>query len=155
MNRRTLFGTTAAALAACLSIRSRGAERFAVSHSDAEWRRLLSPAQYDVLRQAGTEYPYSSPLNSEHRTGTFSCAGCDLPLFASGTKFDSGTGWPSFYEPLPHAVETASDNSLLMSRTEVHCSRCGGHLGHVFADGPPPTGQRYCMNGAALVFHAA
>jgi peptide-methionine (R)-S-oxide reductase len=125
---------------------------FEIAKSDDEWRRLLSPAQYEVLRQHGTERPYSSPLNSEKRKGTFACAACELPLFSSETKFESGTGWPSFYAPLAKAVGTSQDRSLLMLRTEVHCRRCGGHLGHVFKDGPPPTGLRYCMNGVALTF---
>ena len=128
---------------------------FEVAKSDDEWRRLLEPAQYRVLRQHATERPHSSPLNGEKRKGTFACAGCALPLFSSGTKFESGTGWPSFFRPLPHAVATAPDRSLLIPRTEVHCRRCGGHLGHVFHDGPPPTGLRYCMNGVALVFRPA
>ena len=155
--RRWLFGASAFILAPLSAWRAgaRAAERFAVTYTDAQWRTRLSPAAYRVLRQADTEFPYSSKLNDEHRVGTFACAGCDQSLYASKTKFDSGTGWPSFYQPLPHAVETAADDSLLMSRTEVHCSRCGGHLGHVFADGPPPTGQRYCMNGVAMTFHPA
>jgi peptide-methionine (R)-S-oxide reductase len=123
--------------------------------SDAEWRKRLTPAQYNVLRNHGTERPGSSPLNNEHRKGTYACAGCDLPLFASDTKFHSGTGWPSFYQPLPNAVGTKTDRSFFMTRTEVHCSRCLGHLGHVFDDGPPPTGLRYCMNGVALKFEPA
>jgi peptide-methionine (R)-S-oxide reductase len=125
---------------------------FGVTHTDAEWHQLLSPQQYEILRNAGTEQPYSSPLNDEHRPGVFSCAGCGLDLFSSATKFDSGTGWPSFYQSLGNAVITAQDNSLGMTRTEVLCSRCGGHLGHVFDDGPAPTGLRYCMNGAAMNF---
>jgi peptide-methionine (R)-S-oxide reductase len=120
--------------------------------TDAEWRRRLTSMQYYVLRQEGTERPYSHALNNEHRAGRFSCAGCALPLFSSTTKFDSGTGWPSFYRPLSGAVGTSTDRSLGMARTEVHCARCGGHLGHVFDDGPRPTGLRYCMNGAALTF---
>jgi peptide-methionine (R)-S-oxide reductase len=128
---------------------------FQVNHTDAEWRQLLSPAAYDVLRNAGTERPYSSPLNDEHRSGTFTCAGCGQALFASNTKFDSGTGWPSFYKSLDGAVVERQDNTLGMSRTEVLCSRCGGHLGHVFDDGPPPTGLRYCMNGVAMGFTPA
>jgi peptide-methionine (R)-S-oxide reductase len=123
--------------------------------SDAEWRKRLTPAQYDILRGHGTERAGSSPLDREKRKGTFTCAGCDLPLFSSATKFDSGTGWPSFYEPLPAAVGTKTDRSFFMTRTEVHCARCLGHLGHVFKDGPPPTGLRYCMNGLALTFHPA
>jgi peptide-methionine (R)-S-oxide reductase len=129
--------------------------RFEVTHTDAEWRKLLTPEQYAVLRQQGTEWAFSSPLDHEWRSGTYSCAGCANPLFSSKTKFDSGTGWPSFYRPLPNAVNETSDTSLGMVRTEIHCRRCGGHLGHVFDDGPPPTGLRYCMNGVALVFKAA
>ena len=130
-------------------------EVFAVTRTDDEWRKLLTPEQYDVLRQQGTEAPGTSPLLDEHRTGTFSCAGCDWPLFSSATKFESGTGWPSFWKPLEGGVKTSTDTSLFMQRTEVHCARCGGHLGHVFEDGPPPTGLRYCMNGVALQFHPA
>lgn len=120
--------------------------------SEDDWRRRLSDEQFHVLRQHGTERAETSPLNKEHRTGTFHCAGCHAPLFDSHTKFDSGTGWPSFYAPLDDAVGTSTDRSLLMKRVEVHCGRCGGHLGHVFEDGPPPTGLRYCMNGVALKF---
>lgn len=125
---------------------------YEVTHSDAEWRALLNPAQYKVLRKAGTEYPFSSPLDREKRAGVFVCAGCALPLFSSDTKFDSGTGWPSFWKPLDNAIETHSDSTFGMTRVEVLCRRCGGHLGHVFKDGPPPTGLRYCMNGIAMVF---
>ena len=121
-------------------------------YTEAQWRERLTPAQFSVLRQEGTEYPWSSPLNKEHRKGTFDCAGCALPLFSSDTKFESGTGWPSFWAPLPHATEEETDSTLGMERTEVHCRRCGGHLGHVFDDGPKPTGLRYCMNGVALTF---
>lgn len=123
--------------------------------SDAEWKKRLSPQAYNVLRKAATEYPNSSPLLKEHRAGTFQCAGCALPLFSSKTKFESGTGWPSFWEPLKGAVRTRSDEELGYVRTEVHCARCGGHLGHVFDDGPRPTGLRYCMNGVAMKFVAA
>jgi len=125
---------------------------FTVNHSDDEWRKLLTPEQYDVLRRHGTEAPNSSPLDSEQRKGTYLCAGCRLALFSSTTKYHSGTGWPSFYQPLPHAIQTSKDYDLIVPRVEVHCSRCGGHLGHVFDDGPKPTGLRYCMNGVALIF---
>ncbi len=128
------------------------ARRFEVMHSDAEWRQRLTPAQYAVLRGHATERPYSSPLNDEHRHGTFACAGCGLPLYSSATKFDSGTGWPSFWAPLHDAVGEDTDSTFGMARTEVHCRRCGGHLGHVFDDGPAPTGLRYCMNGVAMLF---
>jgi peptide-methionine (R)-S-oxide reductase len=128
------------------------AAAFEINHSDDEWHRLLTPSQYEVLRQSGTESPWSSPLVDEHRAGTFHCAGCNLPLFSSATKFESGTGWPSFWAPIEKAIATAADSSFFIERTEVHCARCGGHLGHVFEDGPPPTGLRYCMNGVALTF---
>ena len=162
MNRRNLClsGTAAALFGGTAGVLFGGsaagaAQTYEVTHSDAQWRKLLSPAAYDVLRQQGTEAPFSSPLLNEHRAGIFGCAGCALPLFSSKTKYDSGTGWPSFWAPLPNAVLTARDNSLFMERTEVHCRRCGGHLGHVFTDGPPPTGLRYCMNGVALRFTPA
>ena len=128
------------------------AETFEVTKSDAEWRAQLTPEQYRVLRDHGTERAGTSPLDKEHGKGTFACAGCGLRLFTSDTKFDSGTGWPSFYRPEEDAVGTTTDRSFFMVRTEVHCRRCGGHLGHVFDDGPAPTGLRYCMNGAALQF---
>jgi peptide-methionine (R)-S-oxide reductase len=127
---------------------------FEVTHTDAEWRALLTPDQYAVLRQQGTERAFTSPLDHEKRNGTFSCAGCGNALYSSETKFDSGTGWPSFYRPLPNAIGQDDDTMFGMLRTEVHCRRCGGHLGHVFDDGPPPTGLRYCMNGVALTFKA-
>ena len=129
------------------------AATFEIVKSDDEWRRMLGGPAYQVLRRHGTERPYSSPLNHEKRRGTFHCAGCELPLFGSDTKYDSGTGWPSFTRPLPGAVGTRTDRTLLnMARVEVHCRRCGSHLGHVFEDGPRPTGLRYCMNGVALKF---
>jgi peptide-methionine (R)-S-oxide reductase len=123
--------------------------------SNDEWRKRLDKLQYNVLREEGTERPFTSPLNSEHRPGTFACAGCALPLFSSDTKYDSRTGWPSFYQPLANAIGTKRDFALLIPRTEVHCRRCGGHLGHVFSDGPPPTGLRYCINGVAMTFTPA
>ncbi len=123
-----------------------------VEKDDGEWRRILSPEQFHVLRQHGTERAGTSPLDKEHRKGTFRCAGCGSPLFSSQAKFDSGTGWPSFWQPLDQAVETSTDRKFFMTRTEVHCRRCAGHLGHVFDDGPAPTGQRYCMNGVATKF---
>lgn len=155
--RRLLFGTAlAGVLVGCGSLRNVSSaspsESFEVTHTDAEWRQLLTPEQYNILRQEGTERPYSSPLNDEHRVGVFSCAGCALDLFSSATKFDSGTGWPSFYQPLDNAVGERTDGTLGMARTEVHCRRCGGHLGHVFDDGPEPTGLRYCMDGVAMNF---
>jgi peptide-methionine (R)-S-oxide reductase len=127
-------------------------ESYPVTHSDAEWRKLLTPAQYDILRRSGTERPFSSKLLHEARRGLFACAGCDLDLFSSSTKFDSGTGWPSFWAPLENAVGTTQDASFGMVRTAVHCVRCGGHQGHVFNDGPRPTGLRYCMNGDSMTF---
>ena len=127
-------------------------ERFPVQKTDEEWERTLTPAQYKVLREHGTEPAGTSPLNAEKRPGRFVCAGCGQPLFDSDTKYESGTGWPSFYKPLEGAIGTSTDRSWIMVRTEVHCSRCGGHLGHVFPDGPAPTGERYCMNGVAMKF---
>ena len=127
-------------------------KRFPVEKATEEWQEALSPSQFHVLREHGTERPGTSLLNHEQRDGSFSCAGCGHPLFTSDAKFESGTGWPSFWKPLDHAVGTTVDRSLFMSRTEVHCAQCGGHLGHVFPDGPPPTGLRYCMNGVALRF---
>jgi peptide-methionine (R)-S-oxide reductase len=132
-----------------------GVGTFEVSHGDAQWRELLSADQYQVLRHENTERPYSSPLNAEHRDGTFACAGCQLQLFSSATKFDSHTGWPSFWQPLDQAVAVRTDTSFGVLRKEVHCRRCGGHLGHVFTDGPKPTGLRYCMNGVAMNFDPA
>uniref|UniRef100_B8HJZ0 peptide-methionine (R)-S-oxide reductase n=1 Tax=Cyanothece sp. (strain PCC 7425 / ATCC 29141) TaxID=395961 RepID=B8HJZ0_CYAP4 len=126
--------------------------QFEVNKTEAEWRKILTPAQFYVLRQHGTERPFSSPLDKQYGKGTYICAGCALPLFKSETKFNSGTGWPSFYAAIPRAIGTSVDKSLFMTRIEVHCRRCGGHLGHVFDDGPPPTGKRFCMNGVALKF---
>ena len=162
LNRRRLLGgllVGAAALPfankvlrapahAAIDARPRGE----INLSDAEWRRRLSPQAYQVLRHADTEYPGSSPLNREHRKGTFACAGCDLPLYSATTKFDSGTGWPSFWDHLPNAVVLSTDYEVGYPRTEVRCRRCAGHLGHVFDDGPRPTGKRYCMNGVAMKF---
>jgi peptide-methionine (R)-S-oxide reductase len=128
------------------------AEVFEVTFSEAEWRERLTPQQFYVLREHGTERAGTSPLNDEKREGAFVCAGCELPLFSSETKYESGTGWPSFWAPLDNAIGTSVDDSWFMTRTEVHCRRCGGHLGHVFEDGPPPTGLRYCMNGVAMAF---
>ena len=156
--RQILVTGTALILAGRLGPAARAATPaadFAVTHSDDEWRALLTPEQFHVLREQGTEYPGSSPLLAEHRAGTFACAGCGQDLFASDTKYESGTGWPSFWAPLDGAVGTSQDNSLGMARIEVHCSRCGGHLGHVFDDGPRPTGLRYCMNGVAMSFRPA
>lgn len=158
IGRRQLFLATVGGVAVLIGAKWFGssaieaAAAFEIEKSDAEWRKLLTPAQYYVLRQHGTERTGSSPLDHEKRKGTYRCTGCDLALFSSETKFDSGTGWPSFYRPLPNAVGTSEDRSFLVMRTEVHCRRCGGHLGHVFNDGPKPTGLRYCMNGVALKF---
>ena len=143
-------------LTGCAKPRGSDAEnRFEVRLSDNEWRRRLSPEQFAVLRQESTERARSSPLNAEKRAGTYDCAGCALPLYSSQTKYESGTGWPSFWKPLENAVGTKPDKGLLFTRTEVHCRRCGGHLGHVFDDGPKPTGLRYCMNGVAMKFKPA
>jgi peptide-methionine (R)-S-oxide reductase len=158
IDRRILLASVASlfGLAALRWLRvspARAAEKFEVEKTDAEWRAQLTPEQYDILRREGTERPWSSPLLKEHRKGLFACAGCELSLFSSETKFDSGTGWPSFYKPLDNAVGETKDRTLGILRTEVHCRRCGGHLGHVFDDGPKPTGLRYCMDGVALTFH--
>jgi peptide-methionine (R)-S-oxide reductase len=145
-------GGAAAVAAARMALAATPEQHFEFTLADDEWRRRLSPQAYAVLRHEATETPFTSPLNDEHRSGTFSCAGCALALFSSATKFDSGTGWPSFWRPLPNAVAERRDGTLGMMRTEVHCRRCGGHLGHVFDDGPAPTGLRYCMNGVAMAF---
>ena len=164
-NRRRLFLGAGIAGIAALIAKSRlgsigdaqaaASDKFEVTRSEAEWRALLSPAAYAVLREEATERAFTSPLDHEKRNGIFACAGCALDLFSSATKFDSGTGWPSFYAPLPRAVGDRKDFLLGFARDEVHCRRCGGHLGHVFDDGPKPTGLRYCMNGVALTFKPA
>ena len=162
MITRRLFllrgGTGCAVLMAGLSVTmpsTAATETFEVTRSDDEWRKQLTPDQFAVLRESATERPFTSPLLDEHRRGNFACAGCDLDLFSSTTKFDIGTGWPSFWAPLEKAVGTEDDTTLGMTRTSVHCSRCAGHLGHVFDDGPPPTGLRYCINGVAMTFKPA
>jgi peptide-methionine (R)-S-oxide reductase len=153
-SRRTflLSGGASAVLAWRAGMAAVPAAAFEVQHSESQWRAQLTPAQFNVLRSGDTERPFSSALNDEHRAGQFSCAGCKLALFSSRTKFDSGTGWPSFWAPLDRALLTKTDTTLGMARTEVLCRRCGGHLGHVFDDGPPPTGLRYCMNAIAMTF---
>ena len=158
VSRRTLLGNAGLALVAgVLAAHGQAAvaKPFPVAKSEAQWRRQLGPQRFAILREAGTERPYSSPLNKEKRRGTFACAGCGQPLYSSATKFESGTGWPSFYRALPGSIATKADRKLLMERTEVLCRRCGGHLGHVFKDGPSPTGLRYCMNGLAMLFRPA
>jgi peptide-methionine (R)-S-oxide reductase len=161
LNRRQLLCASAAMLVLTLNKEKGEAQTMATTTttdanfktlSEADWKKRLTDQQFYVLRKHGTERPGTSPLNKEKRKGTFACAGCDLPLFSSDTKFESGTGWPSFYKPLDRAVGTTTDRTMFMTRTEVHCERCAGHLGHVFEDGPPPTGLRYCMNGVALKF---
>ncbi|MBB6469751.1 peptide-methionine (R)-S-oxide reductase [Aminobacter lissarensis] len=163
MDRRSfLLGSAAIAIVAGFMISRRLtiagpalAENFEVTKTEAQWRAILSPAAFAVLRQEDTERPWTSPLLKEHRKGTFNCAGCDLDAYASETKYDSGTGWPSFWDALPNSIGTNVDTSLLMTRTEVHCRRCGGHFGHIFDDGPPPTGKRHCINGLSLTFRLA
>lgn len=161
IDRRGLLSTAAGLAAGWFSFSGKAraekaaGKKFEIEKTPEEWKRQLTPAQYHILREEGTEPAYSSPLNNEHRKGTFACAGCDQALYASETKFESGTGWPSFYDHLPNAIGTTSDRSYFMVRTAVHCSRCGGHLGHVFNDGPKPTGLRYCMDGLALTFKPA
>ena len=160
LTRRHLLGTgslalIAAATVGCGSRSSAAPRRFEVNLTPAQWKQKLGAQRFAILRKQGTERPYSSPLNNEKRRGTFTCAGCDLPLFSSSTKFDSGTGWPSFYAALPRAIGTKTDSTLGMSRVEEHCRRCGGHLGHIFDDGPKPTGKRHCINGLSLNFRPA
>ena len=152
MHRRAFLTTALAATVAPVALLAQAPQ---VTRTDAEWRAMLTPAQYDVMRQQGTERAGSSPLDKNFAAGTYVCRGCDLPLYPSSTKFDSGTGWPSFYAPLDNAVSTMVDKSFFTTRTEVHCRRCASHLGHIFSDGPPPTGQRHCLNGVSLVFRAA
>ena len=162
-NRRSFLSLAAGTVAAAALLRPMSmrdakaatAETFEITKTDAEWQKLLTPAQYTVLRKHNTESPHSSPLEKEHRKGTFACAACDLPLYDSATKFESGTGWPSFFDHPPNALGMSKDNYLIYTRDEVHCRRCGGHLGHMFDDGPKPTGIRYCMNGVSLQFHPA
>lgn len=165
MNRRSLL--LGASAIAALAVANRvfgwratdawaaGDQKFEVMKTDAEWKAQLSPQAYAVLRKEDTERAFTSPLNNEKREGTFHCAGCDLPVYSSKTKFDSGTGWPSFWEAIPAAIGTREDKSLFMTRTECHCSRCGGHMGHIFDDGPKPTGMRHCINGVSLSFKPA
>jgi peptide-methionine (R)-S-oxide reductase len=156
LTKRAVLASAAASLATAVgpgwATESKVTTEFPVIHTDAEWRKLLTPDQYAVLRESATELPFTSPLLHEKRHGNFACAGCNLDLFSSTSKFDSGTGWPSFSAPLENAVGTTEDRSLGMVRIAVHCSRCGGHLGHLFNDGPKPTGLRYCMNGVAMTF---
>lgn len=153
MSRRELLRSILGAVGLTLAGKAARASDVArLEKSHAEWKKLLTPAQYDVLFEEATERPGTSPLNGEKRAGTFVCAACFLPLFASSAKFESGTGWPSFFQAIDGHVETSRDFKLIVPRTEYHCARCGGHQGHVFADGPPPTGSRYCNNGVALSF---
>ena len=158
MNRRTML-TSGLAAAAALGFGSTGMNaatgKFEVTRTDAEWRALLTPKQYSVMRQEDTERPRSSPLDKNYAEGTYLCRGCDLPLYPSKTKFDSGTGWPSFWKSLPGSIGTKEDSTFFTTRIEVHCRRCGSHLGHIFNDGPAPTGKRHCLNGVSLKFVAA
>ena len=159
-DRRGLLGAGAVGAIGAVFMYGRSApasaaERFAITRTPADWKRRLGPDRYRILREAGTEAPFTSALDKEKRRGTFGCAGCGLPLFASTTKYDSGTGWPSFYAALPNAIRTKNDGAFGFARMEEHCRRCGGHLGHIFDDGPKPTGKRHCINGLALTFRAA
>jgi len=154
LHRRQFLATSAAAALLPAATRAQD-DSFEVTRSEEEWRAMLTDLQYEVMREEGTERAFTSPLNDEKRAGTFLCKGCDLPLYSSETKFDSGTGWPSFYQALPNAVETKPDRKLFVTRTECHCRRCGSHLGHIFDDGPPPTGKRHCINGVSLTFRPA
>lgn len=156
-DRRQFARTGLAAVAALSTLRRPVAAEekkmtFEITKTDAEWKQILTPEQYNVLRKHGTERAGTSPLDKTYAPGTYHCAGCDLPVYSSETKFDSGTGWPSFWKPIDNAIGTSTDRSFFMTRTEIHCRRCGGHLGHVFEDGPQPTGLRYCMNGVAMKF---
>ena len=156
MNRRNALKISGLSLLGLAAVtRMAFAKGFEITKTDAEWRKILTDAQFATLREEATESPNTSTLLAEHRVGIFNCAGCELPIFSSVVKYDSGTGWPSFFDVLPNAVGKKADNTLFTSRTEVHCRRCGGHLGHVFDDGPKPTGLRYCMNGVALKFAPA
>ncbi len=157
LNRRNLLlGIAGGAAFVPMALRQATAgQKFEVMRSDAEWRAMLTPLQYKVMRKEGTERAGSSPLDKNYAAGTYHCRGCDLPIYDAKHKFDSGTGWPSFYQSLPGAVETKIDRKLIYARTEVHCRRCGSHLGHIFNDGPKPTGKRHCLNGVSLVFKAA
>ena len=152
MHRRNFL---MAALATTVAPAALRAQTFEVTRTEAQWRAMLTPDQYAVMRQEATERAGTSPLDKNYAAGTYLCRGCDLPLYPSSTKFDSGTGWPSFYAPLDNAVATKEDKSMFVSRTEVHCRRCGSHLGHIFDDGPAPTGKRHCLNGVSLKFQAA
>ena len=156
MNRREFLGSAIAGSAAAMAAQSGwDAVNFEVMHTDSEWRAMLTDIEYKVMRKEGTERAGSSPLDTNYADGTYLCRGCDLPLYSSEAKYDSGTGWPSFWQSLPNAVGTKPDNTLFTRRTEVHCRRCGSHLGHIFNDGPPPTGKRHCLNGVSLVFRPA